>query len=140
MKARTSAPRYINKLSNKIRREFDSRPLDRKISVAEGRVLYFLLDQTEPVFQRDIEEEYSLRPPSASTLLKKMEQDGLIERKAIEGDGRYKRIIVTEKGLSYKDEVTEKIHMVEDIVTKGISKKDMEVFYRVVEKMLENMP
>jgi len=140
MKGGRSAPRYINKLSNKIRREFDAHPVVRDISPAEGRLLYFLVDTPGPIYQRDIEEEYSLRPPSASAILKKMEADGLITRKSVKGDGRLKSIEITEKGLTYKDLVRDKIRQMEDVVTKDISKEDMEVFYRVVEQMLENMP
>jgi len=142
MAERQSAPRYINKLSNKIRREFDRSPVVKSISPAEARVLDFLLDQdgNGDIFQRDIEEEYSMRAPSVSALLKRMESDGLIERQGIKGDARYKKIVVTKKGLSYKDEVIRKIHKLEDIVTDGIPEKDMKVFYRVVEQMLKNLP
>jgi len=140
MAAEKSAPRYINKLSNKIKREIDRIPAVREVSPAETRVLYYLLDREGPVFQRDIEEEYSLRPPSASALLKKMENDGLITREAVKEDGRYKRIVVTEKGLSHKDEVRGKLRRLEQVVTAGISEEDMEVFYRVVTQMLENLP
>ena len=135
-----SAPRYISKLSNKIRREFDRSPVVREISPAESRVLYFMLDHEGDLFQRDIEEEYSMRAPSASALLKRMEADGLIRRMSIADDARYKKIEVTEKGASHKDEVIAKIHKLESIVTEGISEEDMEVFYRVVEKMIDNLP
>jgi len=139
-KSRRSAPRYINKLSNKIRRQMDSFTQITGVSPAEARVLSFLLDQPGPIYQKDIEEEYSMRPPSASALLKKMEQDNLVRRENVEEDGRYKKIVVTEKGLSYKDDVKAKIRQMEDIVTDGITEEDMEVFYRVVEQMFDNMP
>ena len=135
-----SAPRYINKLSNKIHRGFDETPVIKDISPAEGRVLYYLLDKNEPVFQKDIEEEFSVRPSSATNILKKMENDDLIKRVPVETDGRLKRIIVTDRGLSYKAQVNEKLRAMEHAIVKDISDEDMEVFYRVVEQMLKNMP
>ena len=137
---RRSAPRYVNKLSNKIRRELGRKPVMNRISQAEGRVLYYLLDQDGPVVQRDVEEEFSMRAPSASALLKRMEEDGLITRSSAAEDARYKLIQVTEKGSAHKDEVLAEIHELEETATRGISEEDMETFYRVVETMLKNLP
>jgi len=138
---RKKAARHISRISNKIRREFDRSPVIKEISAAEARALYFLIDRgDEPTFQRDIEEEYCLRPPSASRLLSKMESDGLIKRVSIKDDARYKKIEVTKKGLKYKDEVLRKLRKLEQILTKDISDKELEVFYKVMEKMESNLP
>lgn len=64
-------------------------------------MLHFILAQSNDVFQKDIE-EYSLRPPTAAELLKKMEKNGLIYREAMVSDARMKRIAVSEKALQYK--------------------------------------
>ena len=98
-----------------------------------------MLTQTGDVFQKDIEDEYTLRPSTATELLKKMEQNGLIRREALPGDARRKRIIVTEKALSYKDDVMADITQLEADLTRGISPEDMDTFFRVIKKMLENM-
>ena len=44
-----------------------------------------LFQVSSDVFQKDIEEEYSLRPPTATELLKK---NGLIYREAVASDAR----------------------------------------------------
>ncbi len=54
------------------------------------------------ISKKDIEEEYSLRPSSATVLLKKMKKNGLIYREADENDARWKKIIVSERALQYK--------------------------------------
>ena len=133
------AGRDISKLSNKIRRKIDAFSTRKIFSGSQGRVLHFLLAQTEDVFQKDIEEEYSLRPSTATALLKKMEQNGLIHRESMPNDGRMKKIVINEKALQYKDAVMSDITKLEDELTAGISKHDMEVFFTVVEKMLENI-
>ena len=129
----------ISKLSNKIRRKMDAFSTKESFSGSQGRVLHFLLAQTEDVFQKDIEEEYSLRPPTATALLKKMEENGLIFRESLPNDGRMKKIVVTEKALQYKDIVMSDITQLEDELTKDISKSDMDIFFKVVEKMLNNI-
>ena len=129
----------ISKLSNKIRRKMDAFSTKESFSGSQGRVLHFLLAQTEDVFQKDIEEEYSLRPPTATALLKKMEENGLIFRESLPNDGRMKKIVVTEKPLQYKDIVMSDITQLEDELTTDISESDMDIFFKVVEKMLNNI-
>lgn len=133
------AARYISKLSNKLRRKIDAFSSRGEFSGSQGRVLHFLLAQTEDVFQKDIEDEYSLRPPTATELLKKMEQSGLIRREATQEDARRKRIIVSEKALQYKDVVMEDIINLEDELTRGISQADLDIFFSVLEKMMDNI-
>lgn len=133
------ATRYVSKLSNKLRRRIDAFSTRDHMSGSQGKVLHFLLTQTGDVFQKDIEDEYTLRPSTATELLKKMEQNGLIHREALPGDARRKRIIVTEKALSYKDDVMADITQLEADLTRGIPPEDMATFFRVIKKMLENM-
>ena len=132
------AARYISKLSNKLRRKIDAFSSRENLSGSQGRVLHFILAQTGNVFQKDIE-EYSLRPPTATELLKKMEHDGLIHREAMPNDARMKRIVVSEKALQYRDMVIADITHLEDELTCGISSTDMDTFFRVIEKMLDNI-
>ena len=68
-----------------------------------------------------------------------MEQNGLIYREAAEKDARWKKIIVSEKALQYKDIVMADILNLEKELTQGISENDLDVFFSVVEKMLDNI-
>lgn len=133
------AARYIGKLSNKLRRKIDAFSSREDFSGSQGKVLHFLLAQSNDVFQKDIEEEYSLRPSTATVLLKKMEKNGLIHREASETDARWKKIIVSEKAMQYKDIVMADILNLEEELTRGISESDLDVFFSVIEKMLDNM-
>lgn len=134
-----STARYIGKLSNKIRRKIDTFTSKEEFSGSQGKVLHFLLAQTSDVFQKDIEEEYGLRPSTATELLKKMEKNGLIYREVTSYDARLKKIIVSEKALKYKEQVIHDLSGLEDELTKGISTQDLNVFFDVLEKMLENL-
>ena len=94
-----SAGRYLGQLSNKIRRRMDTFNFNGEFSGAQGKILHFMLAQSEDVFQRDIEEAFSLRPPTASEILKKMEQNGLISRQPVSYDARLKKIVLLPKAL-----------------------------------------
>ena len=133
------AARYVSKLSNKLRRKIDAFSSRQDFSGSEGKVLHFILAQSGDVFQKDVEEEYSLRPSTATERLKKMEKNGLIYRQAMPNDARMKKIIVTDKALQYKDIVMNDILSLEEELTKGISPKDLDVFFDVIEKMMDNI-
>ena len=133
------AARYISKLSNTLRRKIDAFSSRGNLSGSQGRVLHFILAQRGDVFQKDIEEEYCLRPPTATELLKKMERDGLIHRETMPNDARMKRITVSEKALHYKDIVIADITNLEDELTRGISRDALDTFFSVIEKMLDNI-
>lgn len=134
------AARYVSKLSNKLRRKIDAFSTRGQMSGAQGKVLHFLLAQSGDVFQKDVEEEFSLRPSSATELLKRMEQDGFIRRESMPGDARRKRIVVCEKGLAYKEAVVADILGLEAELTRGVDPGDLETFFRVIEQMLKNIP
>ena len=67
-----SAARAVGRLSNKLRRKLDAFSSRKEFSGSQGRTLHFLLAQTEDVFQKDVEEEFGIRPPTATELLKQM--------------------------------------------------------------------
>ena len=91
------------------------------------------------VFQKDIEEEFGLRPPTATALLKELEQRGLIRKEPVSYDARRKKIVVTEEALKYKDCVLRGLDELNRKLTAGISEEEMQVFFTVTDKMLKNL-
>ena len=71
------AMRSIKRLSNGISREMCAAFGSGMFSGAQGRTLHFLLAEhtKSDVFQKDIEAEFGLRPPTATALLKELETD-----------------------------------------------------------------
>ncbi len=134
-----SAVKDVSKLANKLRRKLETFRVEGEFSGTQGKVLQFLLTTDRDIFQKDIEEEYSVRAASASQLLAKMEQNGLIQRESVDYDSRLKKIVLTDKAMQYKDEVIVKLGSLERELTSGIDAKDMAAFYRVMDQMMENM-
>lgn len=134
-----SVGRCVGRLSNKIRRKVDSFSCKGQFSGAQGKVLHFLLAQSGDVFQKDVEEEFGMRPPTATELLKKMEENGLIRREAASYDARLKRILLTEKALQYREQVCKDLDGMEEEMMRGIREEDLEVFFRVMEQLIDNL-
>lgn len=135
-----TAIRYITRLSNRLRRNLDAFSSHDIYSGAEGRTLHFLIANSDiDVYQKDVEEEYGIRPSTATVLLKRMEMSGLITRSATDHDGRLKKIVVTEKGMQYRDKVLSQLQELEAQVMKDISPEDMDVFIRVCGQISSNL-
>lgn len=134
-----SAARYVSKLSNKLRRKLDMLSSRKEFSGSQGRALHFLLAQTQDIFQKDIEEEYSIRPSTATELLKQMEKNGLIVRVPVSYDNRLKKIVLTDKALMYKQQVVDDLSALEETLIRGISEEELKVFFKVIEKMMDNL-
>ena len=135
------AMRSIKRLSNGISREMCAAFGSGVFSGAQGRTLHFLLatHTKHDVFQKDIEEEFGLRPPTATALLKELEQRGLIRKEPVSYDARRKKIVVTEEALKYKDCVLRGLDELNRKLTAGISEEEMQVFFTVTDKMLKNL-
>lgn len=135
------AYRYVNILANKQRRLIESQGFPEGLSPAQGRVLHYLLENAggRPAYQRDIEEEFGMRPPTATEILKGMEKNGLIQRTADDEDGRKKKIAVTEKAMKFRSELCRTIDRLEKQLTLGITEAELSDWTRVTEKMIGNL-
>lgn len=133
--------RSVGMLSNLIRRHFSTFSFHDTLSGTQGKTLHFILARGQEcdVFQKDIEEEYSLRPPTATKLLKDMEKNGLIYREAVPYDARLKRIVATKKAMQYQELIHQSLEETEDRLISGISPQDLAVFFRVINQMIRNM-
>lgn len=133
------AAKQIGRLSNKLRRKLNMLSSKKEFSGSQGRTLHFLLAQTDDIFQKDIEEEYGIRPSTATELLKQMEQNGLITREPAAYDNRLKKIVLTDKALIYQKQVKEDLSELEKKLTQNISASDLTVFLKVTEQMIRNL-
>ena len=103
------------------------------------RILTYLLSIDDPVYQKDIENEFFLRPPTATEVLKRMEKGGFITKVIEKDDARKKRIIATEKSLALKAETVERIHTLGMDITQNLSEEEIQAFCSIAEKMVENL-
>jgi DNA-binding MarR family transcriptional regulator len=134
------ASRYIGILANRLRREIDALSFRGQYSGTEGKALHFILahDDSE-LFQKDLEDEFGLRPPSASALVKKLEQDGLISRVPVSYDGRLKRIVPTEKARQNREKVLRDVQDLEARLLRDIPEQDQAHWLEITKKMIENL-
>lgn len=86
-------------MARRIERMADRQARITGISGSQARLLAFLsiVSIQQDIFQKDIEEEFGIRPSSVTGLLQALEQEGMIVREPVSSDGRLKKIVLTEK-------------------------------------------
>lgn len=106
----------------------------------QGRVIGFLCHNLDrDIFQRDIENEFSIRRSTATAILQTMEKRGLIRRESVESDGRLKRIIPCKAALEGHELFEKEIEAVEKAARKGISEEEIDAFFATLQKMKNNL-
>lgn len=133
--------KVINKISNRLRRRSVALQEKLGMSGAQGNILnYILVDgRKRPVYQKDIEKEFGLRPSTATEALKNLEVKGLICRISEKQDGRLKRIELTSKAEEIRHLITSEIAESENLLLKGITEEERRIFIEIGKKMLKNL-
>lgn len=133
--------KVINKISNRLRRRSVALQEKMGMSGAQGNILnYILVDgRKRPVYQKDIEKEFGLRPSTATEALKNLEAKGLICRISEKQDGRLKRIELTSKAEEIRHLITSEIAESENLLLKGITEEERRIFIEIGKKMLKNL-
>lgn len=115
----------ITKLSHKIVRSLEAEiinSVDKNMSATTARIICYVVEHSGnyDIFQKDIEEFMGLNRSSVSLILNGMEKNGFVLRKSIKGDGRYKKIVPTEKAKVYHVKITEAFDKVDAKMKDGL--------------------
>ena len=109
-----------------------------------GRLIHILShtmkrhNPAEVMENDDIEEEFQIRKPTVTGILKLMEKNGYIYRESAKQDARLKQIIPTEKAEKIRPAILKSIEEGEAKMLRGIPKEDVELCKQVLWQMYEN--
>lgn len=132
-------------LTNLMKRESESSCLCKfhrqtDLTDMQSRIIAFLHQKkAEEIFQKDIEKEFSIRRPTVTILLQTMEKKNLVKREAVVYDARLKKVMLTPKSEELVKRSEEEMFRFEKMLTANIPKEDMACFFRVTEKIRENL-
>lgn len=133
----------IRTLSNLLKRkvfEYASPPDGQELTGMQARIVKYLFENREKaVYQRDIEERFSIRRSTASRFLKALEEKGILERGAVDFDARLKKLSLTEPALVQHEKIVEKIQLIEQQAAKGLTEKEIKQFIDIAEKIKRNL-
>lgn len=98
-----------------------------------------MLDGKQDILQKNIETWFHIRRSTATEILKRMEQKGLIERMPASHDKRAKKIILTDKARKLHAENWNRILATEEKLVRNFSAEEIHTFLRLIEKLQNNI-
>ena len=134
----------INRIHHIISRKMDATvisSIDDNLTVSQAYVIDFIYmeGKEKDIFQKDLEKEFDLKRSSVSLLLNNMEKSDLIQRVPVAEDARLKKIILTEKAMILNKNISMAINSVENKLSENITLEEINVFYRVLDKIRNNL-
>ena len=133
------------KLCNEIARIF--RTIRRERDVGEGvmtqpgaHLVLSVLAISDGINQLELVNTTHLRAPTVSVILRKMESEGIVERRRNdENDRRAVRVYLTEKGRALDKEIIECIKELDAIALRGLDSEEIAVLMGILPKIRDNL-
>lgn len=111
-----------------------------QLTAMHGYLIRFLYQQQDtPVYQRDIEKKFSIPRSTVTTILNRMEGNGMLVRKSVSEDARLKQIVLTEKGISLHHSLEQEHEQFEQILTEGLSQEEQAQLQAMLKRMCQNL-
>lgn len=108
------------------------------LSTGQPKVLAFL-NSHEGLAQKEIAKACQLEPGSVTVLLKRMEQQGMVERRVREGDSRNRCVFLTPLGRDLAKKAVSRFYEVEEMAFSGFSEEEKKCYLAFCERMLKNL-
>lgn len=138
-----SIGREIRKTNNMFKRRHMNSEFHKQIqniTGTNGWIIGFLADNSDrDIFQKDIEEIFSLRRSTVSNMVQLMEKKGFIKRESVDYDARLKKLVLTQKALEIHKAILKDVEENEKKIKNGISEEELKIFFDVIEKIQKNI-
>lgn len=108
------------------------------LTLGQPKVLDYLKDH-DGASQKEIAFGCHIEPGSLTSILNRMEQKGLIERRSLNGNRRTSYVFLTAYGAECRDVVSQKFLEIEREAFKGISEQQTEDFLNVFDQIYQNL-
>lgn len=121
--------------------QFEDKIKEKKIPTpTQMHILeYILKHENEDIYQKDLESIFHLSRATVSSVLQTMEKYSLIDRVIDNTDTRTKKIILNKETKEFFELHKKNFENLGNRMLKDISKEDLEIFYKVLQKMKENI-
>ena len=133
----------IKVISNLIKREVGNHVCEKYSDELTGNNMfiigYLAKNRGKDIFQKDLEEIFSVRRSTMSTIILRMEQKGFLTRHNVAYDARLKKIVLTEKGAQVHAAIESKIEDTEKKLSADFSDDEKQVLFRLLEKLRHNL-
>lgn len=108
------------------------------LTLGQPKVLDYLKDHNGSS-QKEIARGCHIEAGSLTSILNRMEEKGLVERRMLHGNRRNSYVFLTEKGEELRNLVTESFESIENEAFRGISEADRQKFMKTFSRIYENL-
>ena len=102
---------------------------------SQHHLLMYIAKEKEIPSQKQIAEKFGITPAAVARSLKALECEGYIERACVEDDGRFKKIVITEKGRDIVSKSHQMFKETDESVFEDFSDDDIAKFNEYLDKM-----
>lgn len=128
------------KIGKKLFQEAKLQEIKRPPSPLQAKILKYILDHKEEVVcGKDLGNYFHISKATISEVLMAMEKSAIIKRISIPDDARAKRIVLTDTSLERFQELEKNFQSINEELLHGVSKKELECFLNVLQKMKNNI-
>ena len=140
MRERRTIGLLIKQINNVYEKELNRMMKSLGITSSQCAVLDYLFHSNEEEStQRDIERHLSLKNPTVTGLLQRLEEKGFIFSVPGNSDKRCKNIYLTEKAYDIRKKMEINRKKSDKMLTLGMTKREVEAFEKTLEKVLYNI-
>lgn len=133
----------LHSLNHLIRRYFDFSSHKKEIETVTGNngwiICYLVQNADKDIYQKDLEDRFTVTRSTMSKVLGLMEQKDLIQRQPVAHDARLKKIVLTEKARTIKGLIREDTERMEEILATGFTDEEIKMLCSYIQRMKENI-
>ncbi|MBQ9853660.1 MAG: MarR family transcriptional regulator [Bacilli bacterium] len=109
-------------------------------SPTQMRIIDYIIEHhDEEVLQKELERALGISRATVSDVLGTMEKYGFIKRVQSDVDTRTNKIIIQDKAINTIKSTKDKMNKISVRMTEGITKEDLIIFNKVIDKMIDNL-
>ncbi len=129
-----------DRLNRKMQRHFATYFSDSHLTCIQGLVLHFIIVESEQrdIFPKDLEEFLEIKGSSVTSLINNLERGGYLRRESLATDGRYKKLVLTEKTREIQEDILRRVYEYMRDMFAGIPEEDLKTFESVIFQMSRN--
>ena len=132
-------PAQIRRVDNLIFRKINQfhreNNVDNVTPMHDWIMSYLYWHKNEPVYQRDIEREFSITRSTVTNILQLMERKGYIQRLSVPQDARLKQLVLTEEGIQRHEKTLLSFHQTDDYVAGLLTEEENAELLRLLNKL-----
>ena len=130
----------IKKLDKVFKQNFDQELERVGLTFSQMRVLRFLEDNPNTkITQKDISKELDIQHSTTIGLLKRMQEKGLVTVVVDEDNRRCRNIFLTSKAEEISCEMERGRTIMENRIVDSFTEEEKEIFYRLLNKAIDNL-